>query len=140
MHPEIFLKTIYLGDRSCKSILIDGWSERVVIQVDQISRIRSESGQWEFYTEEDIIDGLLVFTGVRNIKFEPTGYVPNDLINSIEVMPIHESDNIHHDMFLFRCSIDSADSRAVHTEVIIELVAQNIHLECPQQPNLLIQS
>jgi len=41
MHPRDFLKTIYLGDRGCKKIIIDGWQGRVLMQVNLISRIRS---------------------------------------------------------------------------------------------------
>lgn len=57
-----FLRTIYMGDRAWKSITIDGWNNCVVIKVDEISRVRTESGNWEFYNDENIFDGLLVFS------------------------------------------------------------------------------
>jgi len=53
MSPAEFLKTIYLGDRACKSILIDGWNKRIELKVDSISRVRSESGNWDIYTQRD---------------------------------------------------------------------------------------
>src|SRR5258708_3314646 len=83
MSPLELLKTIYLGDRACKSLLIDGWNDRIVLQVDTISRIRSVTGNWEYYTDEDIVDGLIVFTNATSISFEPNGLMPNDLIHSI---------------------------------------------------------
>src|SRR5260370_11417121 len=95
MTPIDFLNTIYLGDRGCKSVLIDGWQDRVLIQVTSISRIRSASGQWEFYTDEDIENGLLVFKGVHSIEFQPPGLVPNDSINSLDVELLSSESGTH---------------------------------------------
>ena len=80
-----FLRTIYLDDRACKSITIDGWKHRVVIRVDEISRVRSETGNWEFYNDENIVDGLLVFSDVRSVLFDPAGPIPNDYISAFFV-------------------------------------------------------
>jgi hypothetical protein len=54
MKPEEFVKTIYLGDRACKKIVIDGWDELLKIQVNEISRIRDVSGQWNYYNDENM--------------------------------------------------------------------------------------
>jgi hypothetical protein len=43
-----FLKSIYLGDRGCKALLLDAWRERVAIQVDTISRTRPGTDIWDF--------------------------------------------------------------------------------------------
>lgn len=83
-----FLRTIYLGDRACKSITIDGWNNRVVIKVDEISRVRSESGNWDFYNDENIVDGSLVFSDVRSVLFDPSGPIPNDYIGSFIAEPL----------------------------------------------------
>ena len=47
MDVSAFLKTIYLGDRACKAITLDGWNRSIKIEIDCISRIRSpsETGQ-----------------------------------------------------------------------------------------------
>ena len=141
MEPKEFLKTIYLGDRACKSILIDCWGERVLIQVNEISRIRSASGKWEYYNKENIVDGFLVFTGIDSIKFSPQGVIPNDLIISLKVEPvgikINEEKRIK--KYKFEISISSGDKYKIgYNEVLIEIIADGIHLEDPSRPGVKI--
>jgi hypothetical protein len=128
-----FLKTIYLGDRACKSITIDGWWKRVVIQVDEISRIRSASGQWDYYNEENIIDGSLVFVEARSIQFHPVGPIPNDHINYLE------AELIEGDYYRFRLSVGSVDSSSQSTEVVVIIEAKSMHLENPGTPGVSIE-
>jgi hypothetical protein len=133
MTPTEFLKTIYLGDRSCKSILIDGWDARIMLQVDVISRIRNTSGNWDFYNTEDIPDGWLVFSGVQNIRWNPSGPIPNDLINEINVTDCRELRS-GNNIYVFSLSIGSVTDAAELTEVTIEIQAEGIHLEDPRRP------
>jgi uncharacterized protein DUF6258 len=135
--PQELLKTIYLGDRSCKAILIDGWAKSVAVQVDVISRIRSSSGNWEFYADEDIPDGRLVFTGVRSIRWAPVGPVPNDLINEVRVADFHElqSGTRLYDFSLYIGSVtDSGESQ----EVTLQIRAEGLHLEDPGRPGEVV--
>ena len=85
MDPAEFIRTIYLGDRACKSIIVDGWAEEVRVQIDCISRVRAET--WNFYTAEDLPDGFIVFEGVKKIKWDPNGQIPNDAITEFTVEP-----------------------------------------------------
>ncbi len=130
-----FLKTIYLGDRACKSITIDGWNSLVLIQVDEISRIRSASGQWDYYNDENIVDGLLVFSRVKSIHFDPTGPIPNDYINDLEAEFLPDGN------YCFRLSISSGNGENPGTtEIIISIVAQGLHLEDPSVPGVRIEN
>ena len=140
MKPAEFLNTIYLGDRACKSIFIDGWNEKVELQVDTISRIRSESGNWEFYADEDIGDGRIVFSSAKSIKFSPCGPIPNDLINSFEVYPFKAENEIEDkdSLYVFQLSIGSIDPQGTQREVVVEIVAKAIHLEDPKRPGIAI--
>jgi len=139
MTPSEFLKTIYLGDRSCKGIYIEGQSDRVSVHVDVISRIRSASGNWDYYVEEDLTDGRLVFTGVKAIRLEPSGPVPNDLINAIEVADVRRVPS-GEQVTIFSLSISSVDKAGISTEVKIEIEAKGVHLEHAGKPGEAICS
>lgn len=81
------LQTIYLGDRACKGFCVDSWESKLLIKVDQISRVRSSSGIWDFYSDEDIHDGYIAFTGLERLTLDPTGLVPNDTIEELNLLP-----------------------------------------------------
>lgn len=123
MNPTELLESVYLGDRACKSILVDGWNAEVKIQVTCISRVRGKS--WDFYTNEDLIDGFLVFEGVKSIAFEPPGIIPNDTINDVCV----EGQDIGTGAYIFDISIDAVDLVGGRTEVKIRIIADSLALE-----------
>ena len=140
MDPKQFLQTVYLGDRACKSLLLDGWNNRVCLQIDTISRIRSASGAWEYYCAEDIQDGLLVFTGVHRVDIDPPGFMPNDQIEILSVEPLAPVENnsttpecysIH-----IQCAAHNRDGK--WETVDLHIVAEGVHLEDPARPGLHI--
>ncbi len=132
MDPIDFVKTIYLGDRVCKSVLLDGWNSLVKLHIDNISRIRSLSGNWEFYTDEDIEDGYIVFESVDSIHFTPSGLIPNDGINYLQVEKC-DSDE-HKKLLKFKFSIDNVNSSGASAECILEITARGIYIEDPKMP------
>jgi hypothetical protein len=138
MNPQQFLKSVYLGDRACKTVMIDSWRKRVAIQVDVISRLKPGTETWDYYTDADIKDGWLVFTEVGSVRFEPAGPLPNDLINDVSVklveLPGAEP------ACLFEISIGSVDDRGNSTEVHVRIEAGGVHLEDPAKPGMEITS
>jgi len=140
MTPSEFIKTIYLGDRACKSLEIDGWNQRVRIQVDTISRIRSVSGEWEFYSEEDIEDGYLVFDAVVSASLSPPGFLPNDWISIVRVDRLLGVDGMDspNDRFKFVLSLGAVTSKGDGQELTLEIVARSIHLEDPSRHGIAI--
>ncbi|HOO50947.1 MAG TPA: DUF6258 family protein [Alphaproteobacteria bacterium] len=118
-----FISTVYLGDRGCRSILIDSWESEVKIGVDCISRVRSEN--WDCYIDEDIRDGYLVFENVRALKFDPAGYIPNDAINDMRAEALKNGVS----KYLITMSIDSVDDLGDRTEVKISIHADSMALE-----------
>lgn len=79
------LRSVYLGDRAINSLTIDYVRSVVGLEVDVISRIRSPTGNWEFYTAEDIENGAFVFEGVRYCKISPDGSTPHEGIYSANI-------------------------------------------------------
>ena len=138
MTPAELLRTIYLGDRACKGIDIQGWQRRVSVLVDVISRIRNPAGTWDFYSDEDIPDGRLVFTGVTAVRFDPSGPVPNDFIEvsiaETRVLPSGKEE------YVFVLAVGSVDDAGMSTEVTVEIHAADFCLEDPRKPGEEIRS
>jgi len=138
--PVTLAESIYLGDRSLKAILIDGWLEQVSFRVDLISRLRPGTHSWEYYNEKDIEDGLIVLSGVQSITLAPPGYVPNDYVNSFDVRPLPSPDTVTQApaLFAFTMNVSSVARDGSSREVVVEVIAREMHLEDPSQPGLKI--
>ena len=136
MNPEQFLQSVYLGDRACKAILIDSWKRRVAIQVDCISRLKPGSQTWDFYTDADINDGWLVFTGVSSVRLTPSGPLPNDFIEVVSVERFERPGE--QPVYQFELSAGSGDEGGNLTELRIEIEASWVHLEDPARPGVEI--
>jgi hypothetical protein len=138
MEPEKFLDTIYLGDRWCKSILLDGQNNRVAVQVNLISRVRDASGNWDFYDKEDIEDGLIVFEDVVSIFFDPPGLIPSDTIGfSNKAVEIVEGNN-GSICYRFSLGIGAYDTEGNFAIMAVKVTARSIHLEDPKKPGIKI--
>lgn len=118
-----FLKAIYVGDRALKSFLIDGWNSRAKAEITCISRVLS--GEWNYYDKEDLVDGYLVFDGVTSVVFEPSGFMPNDLINEIYAEPLERGMS----GYLIIINVGSVNSSGDCTEVEIKIHANSVSLE-----------
>lgn len=135
--PDEMVKTLYLGDRACKRIIIDGWRKLFAIQVDKISRIRNPSGQWGFYSDEDIVDGMIVFEGVSSFEFAPPGFVPSDWIEFVGVDQISEkTEGESH--FKLTLSLGAVDQQGEAKEVTLTVCANSLYLEDPSRPGVKI--
>ena len=135
MRAEELVKSIYLGDRGVKALFIDIWDETVRIKIQKISRVRDPSGNWNFYTAEDIDDGIILLEGVRSLSLTPPGFLPNDYIHGYEVRRLPGDDP---DIFEFEMEIGSVDERAKTTAVTLRIVAKAMSLEDPSRPGLKI--
>lgn len=123
MNPEQFLKTVYLGDRACQSIILEGGKKEIKIKVDCISRVRGP--KWNFYADEDIQEGFLIFENVQSFKFEPSGFLPNDWIEPVSATSLNE-DGTRWSIVL---SLGSINSKGGSQDVLLHLVAEAISIE-----------
>jgi hypothetical protein len=131
--PGEFIKTLHLGDRACKQVTIDGWGKRLVITVDSISRIRNPSGEWGFYNDENIDDGLIVFEGLTSFQFSPQCFVPSDWI---EILSIDET--CGETDFKAILSLGAVDDQGNSKEVTLTVWAKSLHIEDPKRPGVKI--
>jgi hypothetical protein len=130
-------KTLYLGDRACKRIIIDGWRRLFAIEVNRISRIRNPSGEWGFYSDEDIVDGMIVFEGVSSFEFAPSGFVPSDWIEFVTVDQLSER-SAGASEFKAVLSLGAIDQQGNAKEVSLTVCASSLHLEDPSRPGVKI--
>ena len=123
MNIRQFMKTIYLGDRGLKEIVIDSYNNEIKLKIDCISRIRDSEGMWNYYNDENIEDGYIVFSDIQTFSLEPKGVIPNDYINDWKCEEIDKG--IYEIVF----NIGSYNSEMQYQETIICIHAKNICLE-----------
>lgn len=128
MNPLEFLHTVYLGDRALKSLLVDGWNARVCLQVDCISRVRGET--WNFYSAEDVADGLLVFTDVTSFRIDPPGAIPDAEILWWDAAPTADDSSRWRVQFQVAC--------CTGYKATVEIVCKQVHIEDPARPGAKI--
>ena len=130
--PDRFLlETVYLGDRLFKGFCLNSDHRELLIKIDAISRIRSPSRRWDFYTAEDIDGGGIMFTGVRSVRFEPSGPIPN---NWIRVLSVTELDEPRGTLWRFEILMGCKRSDGGSQEVKVEIVGNDAHLVDPKRP------
>lgn len=129
---ERFLRSLYLGDRACLAYCFDEERSEFRLNIDEISRIRDQSGDWNNYNEENIENGCLVFAEVRSVRIEPKGVSPNDFVEIDGVREIPEG-------LLFCLTLGSVGQDGLTTEIRLEIVAGDTYMEDPSQPCLQIR-
>jgi len=128
MEIEEFLKTVYVGDRYVKEIVLDSYKKEVKIKINSISRIREHKNhEWGFCNDEDIEDGYIVFTGVSYFSMEPSGLIPNDELYYWQVKKV---ENDLSEIDLYMGSYNNFEKG--QEEIIMKLTATGVCLEDPQ--------
>jgi len=132
LNVEEFLKTIYLGDRYCTKIVLDGSNNNVEIHVNQISRIRDDAGQWNLYYDEDIVNGVIVITNVEKIAFDESGLMPNDQLYDIY------AEKLDNNSYEFVIEASNIDEDANSKDVMIKIIGGGIYISDPKRLNVRI--
>ncbi len=123
MTPDQFIKTIYLGDRLCLSINIEGSKKRVLLKVDCISRVRADS--WSHYDGEDVYEGFLVLENVSSCSLNLACQLPNDWIEPVSVTQMVCNTSAWEFVF----SLGVIDSQGASTETLLTVIAESIAIE-----------
>ncbi|WP_434797402.1 DUF6258 family protein [Terrisporobacter vanillatitrophus] len=134
MNAIEFLKTLYFGDRYCVDFNIDSKNKEVRIIVNCISRIRSESGEWDYYCDEDVEMGTVVIYGVNEIILDKTGLRPNDAIYDIYAI------KIENELYKFIIEVSYANEEAEITDLTFTVIGEGVYLLDPSNSNIKITS
>lgn len=119
-----FINTIYLGDRCITGINIDSEHMSVKIQVDVISRIRSADGNWNFYTDEDIPNGKIVFNGCKRFILDSQGIIPSDFIDISEISKVGDEEY----KIIFDASQYDFDQKK-NIPITIQIIFSEVYIE-----------
>ena len=120
--PLKFLKTIYLGDRGVTGISMDSVRKTVKIHIDCISRVRGKN--WNYYTDEDLENGAIVFTGCKKFFFDTNGVLPGDFI---EIESVEQTADNEYSIVFDVSSYSFDEKRLVPAK--LKIVFQNVCLE-----------
>lgn len=125
-----FLQSIYLGDRYCEKVEIR--DQKILFQLNCISRLEEGTKEWNYYTEKDIEHGYLVFDEVVNYCAK-SKLSFNDEIYEIEV--IDKKDKIYSFM-VYGCNM-SADSISTDIEMLIK--AKKFYIFDPKDGSIITE-
>ena len=142
MNPIEFVNSIYLGDRGLDTIIADSRNEIVKLQVDEISRIRDPSGIWNYYNDENIVNGYIVFSGVKRFVLNRTHpLLPSGFIELFSCKQLEDGEFMGLYEFEFECDDCVRSSNGLEcfaTE--IKIIAKHVYLENPLQPGIKIET
>ena len=94
------------------------------MQLDCISRVRGET--WNYYRDEDLVNGFIVFEGTKKIEWDPNGRIPNDAIIALTFEPCSAEGA----KYIFHIEIASGDEKTGETvPVRIGILAEGIALQ-----------
>ena len=120
--PLKFLKTIYLGDRGVTGISMDSVRKTVKIHIDCISRVRGKN--WNYYTDEDLENGAIVFTGCKKFFFDTNGILPSDFI---EIESVEQTADDEYSIVFDVSSYSFDEKRLVPAK--LKIIFQSVYLE-----------
>ena len=120
--PLKLLKTIYLGDRGITGISMDTDNGIIKIHIDCISRIRGK--HWDHYTDEDLENGAIVFSGCKKFFFDTNGMLPSDFI---DIESVEQTAADEYTIVFDVSSYSFAEKQ--HISAKLKIIFQSVHLE-----------
>jgi len=130
------IESIYLGDRGVTKIEIDNEASELRVHVDVLSRIRSPTGQWDFYADEDIERAVIVFEGVSHLAMNSSGGMPDDFIHELAFVERAGLDSVAR--LVVGCTARPGSTPGPH-EACFVVTFRAVHLLDPRQPGIKIR-
>ena len=116
-----FLNSIYLGDRYCEKIEIK--DDKISFQINCISRVKEGTKEWNYYSDEDIEHGCLVFDEV--VEFSSSSeLVIND---DIEIDVVEKKDDVY-SFIVYGCNVSD---EAISTDIELYIKAKKFYIFNP---------
>lgn len=123
-----FINSIYLGDRYCERVEIN--TDKIIIQINLISRIEEGSREWNYYSQEDIEHGCLVFDNVA--EYSQSSELPfNDEIYKIQVTG---KENDIYSFIVYGCSVSD---EAFSTDIQLHIRAKKFYILDPKNHRIV---
>ena len=119
-----FLESLYLGDRFCEKMeIID---DKIIFQINLISRLEEGSTEWNYYSGKDIEHGCLVFDGV--VEYHTSTELEfNDEIYSVDI--VGKEDGLY-SFVVYGCNVSDEN---VSTGIEFHIKAKQFYIFNPQQ-------
>ena len=119
-----FLDSLYFGDRFCERMEIR--KNKIVFQINCISRLEDGSTEWNYYTGKDIEHGCLVFDDVVEYRAS-TELEFNDEIYSVDI--VGKEDGLY-SFVVYGCNVSDEN---VSTAIEYHIKAKQFYIFNPQQ-------
>ncbi|MBR4082848.1 MAG: hypothetical protein IKK33_01035 [Lachnospiraceae bacterium] len=123
-----FLRSLYLGDRWCECMEVG--EDRIVFQVNLISRVQKGIMEWNYYSDEDILHGCLVFEEVSEFK-RSSDLEFNDEIYEVKVL--EKKDEIY-TFVVYGCNVSD---NVVSTGLEYQIKAKRFYILNPQNNTII---
>ena len=123
-----FLESLYFGDRFCEKMeLID---DKIIFQINLISRLEEGSPEWNYYSGKDIEPGCLVFEGV--VEYHTNNELEfNDEIYSVDVVGKEE------ELYFFVVSGCNVSDECISTDIEYQIKAKTFYIFNPQDDSIV---
>lgn len=108
-----FLNSLYFGDRFCEKVEIS--DKKIVFQINCISKLKSGSTTWNYYSNEDIEHGCLVFDEIKEYHSTSELIINEDIY---EISVLDKSDDVY--TFLIQGSNFSDNLMSTDIEMTIQ--------------------
>lgn len=123
-----FLSSLYFGDRYCEKI--DITDDKIIFQINSISRLKPETTDWGFYTDEDVEHGCLVFDEVK--EYQVSSELPfNEDINDVRVESKEKG------VYTFVVEGSNFSNDLVSTDIKMIIKAKKVYIYNPNNNSII---